>query len=78
MESRRKWKGWKNLEGAGLREMEIEGGVRGKEWKKVRWLPPKVFFLTFLWFYDILTVFSRREQKERNRKCSYSLMKIAR
>lgn len=33
MESGRKWKGWKNLEGAGLREMEIEGGVRGKEWK---------------------------------------------
>lgn len=33
MESGRKWKGWKNLEGAGLREMEIEGGVCGKEWK---------------------------------------------
>lgn len=33
MESGRKWKRWKNLEGARLREMEIEGGVRGKEWK---------------------------------------------
>lgn len=33
MESGRKWKGWKNLEGAGLREMEIERGVRRKEWK---------------------------------------------
>lgn len=33
MESERKWKGWKILEGAGLRKMEIEGGVRGKEWK---------------------------------------------
>ena len=27
MESGRKWKEWKILEGAGLREMEIEGGV---------------------------------------------------
>lgn len=33
MESGRKWKGWKILEGAGLREMEIKGGLRGKEWK---------------------------------------------
>lgn len=33
MESGRKWKGWKNLEGAGLREMDMWGGVRGKEWK---------------------------------------------
>lgn len=33
MESGRKWKGWKNLGGAGLREMEIEGGVCGREWK---------------------------------------------
>lgn len=33
MESGRKWKRWKNLEGAGLREKGIEGGVRGKEWK---------------------------------------------
>lgn len=33
MESGRKWKGWKILEGAGLREMEIEGGLRGREWK---------------------------------------------
>lgn len=30
MESGRKWK---NLEGAGLRKMETEGGVCGKEWK---------------------------------------------
>lgn len=33
MESGRKWKGWKNLEGAGLRKMDIWEGVRGKEWK---------------------------------------------
>ena len=33
MESGRKWKGWKNLEGAGLREMDMRRGVRGKEWK---------------------------------------------
>lgn len=30
MESGRKWK---NLEGAGLREMDTRKGVRGKEWK---------------------------------------------
>lgn len=34
MESGRKWKGWKNLEGAGLLEKGIEEGVRGKEWKE--------------------------------------------
>ena len=34
MESGRKWKGWKNLEGAGLREMDTREGVRGKEWKR--------------------------------------------
>ena len=33
MESGRKWKEWKNLEGAGLREMDMRRGVRGKEWK---------------------------------------------
>lgn len=33
MESRRKWKGWENLGGAGLLEKGIEGGVRGREWK---------------------------------------------
>ena len=33
MESGRKWKGWKNLEGAMLREMDMRRGVRGKEWK---------------------------------------------
>ena len=33
MESGRKWKGWKNLEGAGLLEKGIEGDMRGKEWK---------------------------------------------
>lgn len=33
MESGRKWKGWKNLEGAGLRKKGIEGGVCGREWK---------------------------------------------
>ena len=33
MESGRKWKGWKNLEGAGLLEKEIEECARGREWK---------------------------------------------
>ena len=33
MESGRKWKGWKILEGAGLREMDMRKGVRGREWK---------------------------------------------
>ena len=41
-------------------------GCVGRNGREVRWSPPKVFFLTFLWFYGILTVFSRREQKERN------------
>lgn len=35
----------------------------GRNGREVRWLPPKVFFLTFLWFYDILTVFSRENRK---------------
>lgn len=33
MESGRKWKGGKILEGAGLREMDTRRGVRGREWK---------------------------------------------
>lgn len=33
MESGRKRKGWENVEGAGLLEKGIEGGVCGKEWK---------------------------------------------
>lgn len=33
MESGRKWKGWKNVEGAGLREMDAWKEMRGKEWK---------------------------------------------
>lgn len=33
MESGRKWKGWKILEGAGLREMDMRERVCGKEWK---------------------------------------------
>lgn len=33
MESGRKWKRWKNLEGVGLLGMDMRGGVRGKEWK---------------------------------------------
>ena len=33
MESGRKQKGWKNLGGAELREMDAREGVRGKEWK---------------------------------------------
>lgn len=40
-------------------------GCVGGNGREVRWLPPKVPFLTFLQFYGILTVFSRREQKER-------------
>lgn len=40
----------------------------GGNGREVRWLPPNIFFLTFLRFYGILTVFSRREQKERNGK----------
>lgn len=35
----------------------------GRNGREVRWLPPKVFFLTFLWFYGILTVFSRENRK---------------
>ena len=34
METGRKRKGWKILEGAGLREMGIEKGVRGRKWKE--------------------------------------------
>lgn len=33
METGRKWKGWENVEGAGLREMDTRGGACGKEWK---------------------------------------------
>lgn len=33
MESGRKRKEWKILEGAGLREMDTREGVCGKEWK---------------------------------------------
>lgn len=33
METRRKRKEWKTLEGAGLREMDVREGVCGKEWK---------------------------------------------
>ena len=33
MESGRKWKGWKILEGAELRKMDMRKGVYGKEWK---------------------------------------------
>lgn len=33
MESGRKWKGWKILEGAGLREMDTQKGMCGKERK---------------------------------------------
>lgn len=35
----------------------------GGNGREVRWVPPKVFFLTFLRFYDILTVFSRESRK---------------
>ena len=35
----------------------------GRNGREVRWLPPKVPFLTFLRFYDILTVFSRESRK---------------
>lgn len=63
MESGRKWKGWKNLEGAELREMDMREGYVGENGREVRWLPPNIFFLTFLWFYGILTVFSRESRK---------------
>ena len=33
MESGRKWKGWKNLEGAGVREKGMREGVSGRERK---------------------------------------------
>ena len=33
MESGRKWKRWKILEGAGLLEKGVEGGVCGRGWK---------------------------------------------
>ena len=33
METGRKRAIWKNMEGAGLREMEMREGMRGKEWK---------------------------------------------
>lgn len=33
METGRKWKGRKNLGGAGLREMDTREKVCGKEWK---------------------------------------------
>lgn len=33
MESGRKWKGWKNMEGAMLREMDMREGACGREWK---------------------------------------------
>ena len=38
-------------------------GCVGRNGREVRWLPPKVLFLTFLWFYGILTVFSRENRK---------------
>ena len=64
MESGRKWKGWKNVEGADCGRWICEKGCVGRNGREVRWLPPKVFFLTFLWFYGILTVFSRESRKE--------------
>lgn len=33
METGRNWAIWKNMEGAGLREMDAREGARGKEWK---------------------------------------------
>lgn len=38
-------------------------GCVGRNGREVRWVPPNIFFLTFLWFYDILTVFSRESRK---------------
>ena len=64
MESGRKWKGWKNVEGADCWKRGLREGRVGRNGREVRWLPPKVFFLTFLWFYGILTVFSRESRKE--------------
>lgn len=65
METGRKRKGRKNLGGAGLREMDTREGCVGKNGREVRWLPPKVPFLTFFRFYGIPTVFSRESRKER-------------
>lgn len=61
MESGRDGKIWKARDCGRWRLREVCVGGNGRE---VRWLPPKVFFLTFLWFYDILTVFSRENRKE--------------
>lgn len=63
MESGRKWKRWKNLEGADCGRWICEKVCVGRNGREVRWLPPKVPFLTFLRFYDILTVFSRESRK---------------
>ena len=38
-------------------------GCVGRNGREIRWLPPNIFFLTFLWFYGILTVFSRESRK---------------
>ena len=40
----------------------------GRNGREVRWLPPKIFFLTFLWFYGILTVFSREKTEREEQK----------
>ena len=63
MESGRKWKGWKNVEGAGCGRWICGKVCMGRNGREVRWSPPKVFFLTVLWFYGILTVFSRENRK---------------
>ena len=59
-ENGRDGKIWKARDCGRWRLREVCVGRNGRE---VRWLPPKVPFLTFLRFYDILTVFSRESRK---------------
>ena len=59
-ENGRDGKIWKARDYWRWRLREVCVGRNGRE---VRWLPPKVPFLTFLRFYDILTVFSRESRK---------------
>jgi hypothetical protein len=55
---------WKKMEKSGRREIAGDGYAGGCAWEGMEGrLPPKVFFLTFLRFYGILTVFSRESRK---------------
>lgn len=59
-ENGRDGKIWKARDCGRWRLREVCVGRNGRE---VRWVPPNIFFLTFLRFYDILTVFSRESRK---------------